>query len=50
MSVSLSEAQSHLPELIRAVEDGESVLITHEGRPVAQIAPPATGTEPQSSF
>jgi len=40
MSVSLSEAQSHLPDLIRAMEDGESILITHDGRPIAQIAPP----------
>jgi prevent-host-death family protein len=40
MHVSLAEAQSHLPELIRAVEDGESVVITRQGKPVAQIGPP----------
>jgi antitoxin (DNA-binding transcriptional repressor) of toxin-antitoxin stability system len=29
-----------LPELIRAVEGGEQVIITRHGKPVAQITPP----------
>ena len=40
MDVSIAEAKNRLPELIRAVEDGEEIVITRHGRPVAQIAPP----------
>ena len=40
MNVSTAEAKNRLPELIRAVESGEQVVITRHGRPVAQIAPP----------
>jgi prevent-host-death family protein len=39
MDVSIAEAKNRLPELIRAVENGEKVVITRHGRPVAQIAP-----------
>lgn len=40
MEVSEAEAMNRLSELIRAAEDGEQVVITRDGRPVAQIAPP----------
>ena len=40
MDVSIVEAKNRLPELIRAVEDGEQVVITRHGKPVAQLAPP----------
>jgi prevent-host-death family protein len=40
VDVSTAEAKNRLPELIRAVEAGEHVVITRHGRPVAQIAPP----------
>jgi len=40
MEVSIAEAQERLMELIRAVEDGERVVITWQGKPVAQLAPP----------
>lgn len=39
MDVSIAEARNRLPELIRAVEAGEEVVITRHGKPVAQIAP-----------
>ncbi len=39
MDVSIAEAKNRLPELIRAVENGEQVVITRHGRPVAQITP-----------
>ena len=39
MDVSIAEAKNRLPELIRAVEQGEEVVITRHGKPVAQIAP-----------
>jgi prevent-host-death family protein len=40
MDVSVAEAKNRLPELIRAMENGEPIIITRHGRPVAQIAPP----------
>lgn len=40
MDVSIAEAKNRLPELIRAVEGGEKVVITRHGKPVAQITPP----------
>src|SRR5476651_2544837 len=40
MDVSIAEARNRLTQLIRAVEAGESVVITRNGVPVAQIAPP----------
>ena len=43
MDVSVAEARSRLPGLIRAVEAGEQVTITRHGRPVAQLAPPPAG-------
>ena len=39
MVVSIAEAQNRLPELIRAVEGGEKVVITRDGKPVAQLNP-----------
>jgi prevent-host-death family protein len=39
MDVSIAAAKNRLPELIRAVEDGEKVVITRHGKPVAQITP-----------
>ena len=40
MDVSIAEAKNRLPELIRAVEDGEEVVITRHGKPVARLAAP----------
>ncbi len=40
MDVSIAEAKNRLPELIRAFEDGEQIVITRHGKPVAQLAPP----------
>jgi len=39
MDVSIVEAKNRLPQLIRAVEEGEHIVITRNGKPVAQIAP-----------
>jgi len=39
MDVSIAEAKNRLTELIRAVEDGERVVITRHGKPVAQLSP-----------
>jgi prevent-host-death family protein len=40
MDVSVAEAKNRLPALIRAMEDGETIVITRHGRPVAQLSPP----------
>jgi prevent-host-death family protein len=37
MKVSVADAKNNLPELIRAVEDGESVTICRRGAPVVDI-------------
>jgi prevent-host-death family protein len=39
MDVSIAEAKNRLPELIRAVENGEKIVITRHGKAVAQITP-----------
>jgi len=41
MNVNLAEAQSDLAQLIRRVQAGEPVVITEEGKPVAQLIPTA---------
>jgi prevent-host-death family protein len=33
------EAKTKLPELLRRVEKGEKITITHRGRPVAMLTP-----------
>lgn len=38
-SVSVAEAKSHLSELLKAVEEGETIAITRRGRPVASLSP-----------
>ena len=40
MEYSTGDAKNHLPQLIRAVEAGEQVIITRHGKPVAQLTPP----------
>jgi prevent-host-death family protein len=39
MDVSIADAKNRLPELIRAVEEGEDVVITRHGKAVAQLTP-----------
>ncbi len=46
MDVSIAEAENKLPELIRAMESGEKVIITRDGKPVAQLAPAEPEPEP----
>jgi prevent-host-death family protein len=42
-TVTLEEAQAQLPELVDKLRPGESVLITRQDRPVAQLVPVAEG-------
>jgi prevent-host-death family protein len=46
MDVSVAEAKNRLPELIHAVEEGEKVVITRHGKPVAQLTPPPPERRP----
>jgi prevent-host-death family protein len=46
MDVSIAEAKNRLPELIRAVEKGEQIVITRHGKAVAQITPPPSTRRP----
>ena len=39
-SVGAYEAKTHLPELLRRVENGERITITRHGHPVAELVPP----------
>jgi len=40
VTVGSYEAKTRLPELLRMVEDGERIVITRHGRPVAVLSPP----------
>ncbi len=45
MDVTIAEARTQLDQLIEAVQRGSQVLITSEGKPVAQLsAPPPVPT------
>jgi prevent-host-death family protein len=37
--VQASEAKTHLPQLLDAVERGETIVITRHGRPIARLVP-----------
>jgi prevent-host-death family protein len=39
MDVSIADAKNRLTQLVRAVEEGEFVVITRNGKPVAQLTP-----------
>lgn len=39
MRVGIHEAKTNLSKLIPAVQDGEEVIITNAGRPVARLVP-----------
>ncbi|HEX4079062.1 MAG TPA: type II toxin-antitoxin system prevent-host-death family antitoxin [Rhizomicrobium sp.] len=45
---SVAEAKSHLSELIDRAADGESVVITHHGRPVVELKPVQQRARPVS--
>ena len=37
--VQSSEAKAHLPQLLSAVEQGETIIITRHGRAIARLVP-----------
>jgi prevent-host-death family protein len=50
MKVSVADAKNKLPELIRAVEDGESVTICRRGVPVADLVRTSKSTGESPKF
>lgn len=40
LSVSVDDAKRHLPALLRRVENGEEIVLTRGGRPVARLVDP----------
>ena len=46
MQIGIAEAKKRLSQLVRATEQGEPVLITRKGKPVAQLAPPPASHRP----
>ena len=40
--IQATEAKTHLAELLRVVERGESVAITRHGKPIAHLVPATT--------
>lgn len=50
MRVSVADAKNKLPELIKAVEDGESVTICRRGTPVVDIVRTAEASSVKPKF
>ena len=51
-AIGAGEARTHLPDLLKAVELGETIVITRRGAPVARIMPlePAAATDPGAAI
>ena len=49
ITVGISEAESHLPNLIERVAQGELITITKEGIPIARIIPVPGQSSPDLS-
>lgn len=43
-SIGAYEAKTHLPELLKRVENGERITITRHGHPVAELVPPGSAS------
>ena len=39
MQISVSDAKAHLTELLRRAEEGEDIVLTRYGQPIARLAP-----------
>jgi prevent-host-death family protein len=46
MRVSLTDAKAQLTELVRLAEEGEEVVLTRHGQPVARVTPIRRKPEP----
>lgn len=50
MKVSVADAKNKLPELVKAVEDGETVTICRRGVPVVDLVPTKTASSEKPRF
>ena len=50
MKVSVADAKNRLPELIKAVEDGEHVTICRRGTPVVDLIPTQSAERNKPKF
>ena len=50
MKISVADAKNKLPELIKAVEDGESVTICRRGKPVVDLVRTAKSAKEKTKF
>ena len=50
MKVSVADAKNKLPELIKAVEDGETVTVCRRGKPVVDIVRTTNGKREKPKF
>lgn len=50
MKVTVADAKNELPELIKAVEDGEIVAICRRGEPVVEIVRTRSGKREKPEF
>ncbi len=48
-TITLADAQAHLPELLDKVADGQEFIITRDNAPLAQLAP-IRKAKPQPRF
>lgn len=49
-SITTDEAAAHLPDLLMEVELGSHILITRQGKAVAELSPVRAATRPKRSF
>lgn len=50
MKVSVADAKNRLPELVKAVENGEPITICRRGVPIADLVPTRAGTGDKPRF
>jgi prevent-host-death family protein len=50
VTVNLAQAKARLSELLDKVENGEAVVITRHGRPVANLSPVVAAKQPVKSL
>ncbi len=50
VTISVADAKAHLSELLDRVENGEQIVITRHGKPVAQLSAAATPKKPIPSM
>ncbi len=49
-TVTIAEAKAHLEEIVGRLAPGESIVITQDDKPVAQLSTPTPTTAPQFGF